>query len=89
VRDKRDLIRVVRTPAGEILLDPTGKCNGRGAYLCRDWDCFRAALKRKGFERAFKSPLAPEAASALEADFRRLVPSIHPDDNTERVTPAG
>jgi predicted RNA-binding protein YlxR (DUF448 family) len=75
VRDKRDLVRVVRTPEGAVVLDPTGKCNGRGAYLCRDWECLRAAFKRKGFERAFKSPLPPDAASALEAGFRELVPS--------------
>jgi predicted RNA-binding protein YlxR (DUF448 family) len=82
VRDKRDLVRVVRTPAGEIVMDPTGKANGRGAYLCRDLNCLRAAMKRKGFERAFKSPLPPEAASALEAGFRNLVES-----HDEPVTP--
>lgn len=84
MRDKRDLVRVVRTPAGEILIDPTGKANGRGAYLCRDWNCLRAAMKRKGLERAFKNPLPPEAASALEAGFRDLVALID-----ERVTPEG
>ena len=89
MRDKRDLVRVVRTPAGAVVLDPTGKLNGRGAYLCRDRDCFRAAVKRKGFERALKCPLPPEAVSALEAEFRALVPSTDSNTSTERVTPAG
>jgi predicted RNA-binding protein YlxR (DUF448 family) len=80
VREKRDLVRVVRTPAGEVRIDPTGKCSGRGAYLCRDWQCLRAAVKRKGFERAFKSPLPPEAAGALEAAFRELVPDTSEDE---------
>jgi predicted RNA-binding protein YlxR (DUF448 family) len=74
VREKRDLVRVVRTPEGEVVIDPTGKRNGRGAYLCCAWDCFRTALKRKGFERAFKSSLSPEAVLGLEASFRALVP---------------
>lgn len=74
VRDKRELVRIVRTPEGEVIVDPTGKRNGRGAYLCRAWDCYRAALKRKGLERAFKGPLPVEALPALEAGFRALVP---------------
>lgn len=82
MREKRDLVRVVRTPDGDIGIDPTGKMNGRGAYLCRDWSCLRAALKRKGLERAFKTPLPPNAALALEAGFRCLVPD-------ERRTPEG
>src|SRR5690242_9514527 len=74
VRDKRDLVRVVRTPEDEVLIDPTGKRAGRGAYLCRAWDCFRTAVKRKSFERALKGPLPPQALPALEAGFRAVVP---------------
>jgi hypothetical protein len=74
VRDKRDLVRVVRTPEDEVLIDPTGKRAGRGAYLCRAWDCFRTAVKRKSFERALKGPLPAQALPALEAGFRAVVP---------------
>jgi predicted RNA-binding protein YlxR (DUF448 family) len=57
---KRDLIRVVLTPEGEICLDMTGKQNGRGAYLCKKVTCFQQARKRKALERALKSSI-PEA----------------------------
>ena len=45
--DKRDLLRVVRTPEGEGLFDPTGKAAGRGAYLCKDPECLKRAIKTK------------------------------------------
>src|SRR5215212_159383 len=49
---KHDLVRLVRTPEGEIVVDPTGKLSGRGAYLCPRPDCLRAAQKRKSLDRA-------------------------------------
>ncbi|MBP5209603.1 MAG: YlxR family protein, partial [Clostridia bacterium] len=51
-RDKRDLVRAVRTPSGEIVLDLTGKLSGRGAYLCRDAACLRRARKGDRLGRA-------------------------------------
>lgn len=57
MRNKRELVRVVRTPEGEFLLDETGKKAGRGAYVCRNKDCFSKAFKEKQFERSFKSAL--------------------------------
>ena len=47
-RDKKDLMRVVLTPEGEILFDPTGRAAGRGAYLCRNEECITAELKKSG-----------------------------------------
>ena len=44
---KRDLLRVVRTPEGNVTLDATGKANGRGAYVCRRSECFRTARKKR------------------------------------------
>src|SRR5438309_1264172 len=61
VQDKKDLVRLVRTPEGEIVVDPTGKRNGRGAYLCPGTDCLRAAQKRKSLDRAFKAAVPAEA----------------------------
>lgn len=52
--DKTDLIRVVKTPTGEILIDKSGRLNGRGAYICKNEGCINNAKKRKSFERAFE-----------------------------------
>jgi uncharacterized protein len=66
VQDKKALVRLVRTPDGEILIDPTGKMGGRGAYVCPRPDCLRAAQKRKSLDRAFKAPVPAEAWARLE-----------------------
>ena len=51
--DKRTLVRVVKSPEGEISLDLTGKKSGRGAYVCKNAECLKKARKKKAFERAF------------------------------------
>ena len=51
--DKRTLVRVVKSPEGEISLDLTGKKSGRGAYVCKSAECLKKARKKKAFERAF------------------------------------
>lgn len=84
IRAKRDLVRVVRTPEGQIIVDPTGKKNGRGAYLCRQRSCWDNGLKRGAIERALKQAVPGESRGALEAYAtslpRELVPSaISPD----------
>ncbi|KYZ77253.1 nucleic acid-binding protein [Anaerosporomusa subterranea] len=53
-KNKKELLRVVRTPEGEIRIDPTGKLAGRGAYICPDSACFAKAYKEKRLERALK-----------------------------------
>ena len=60
MKNKRDLIRIVRTPDGEILTDSTGKKAGRGAYVCLSEDCLNKAMKAKRLEKAFKSALNEE-----------------------------
>lgn len=75
------MVRVVRTPEGDVLIDPTGKRNGRGAYLCRAWDCYRTAIKRKSFERALKGPLPVEMLPALEAGFGAALGEINEPKN--------
>lgn len=62
-RDKSELVRLVRTPTGEVRLDPGGKASGRGAYLCADPACWSAATKRRAVQRALDVP----ASDALEA----------------------
>ncbi|MFC4598983.1 RNase P modulator RnpM [Cohnella hongkongensis] len=66
---KKELIRIVRSPEGEIHIDLTGKKPGRGAYLCGKVACFRLAKKSKAFERALKTPVSADIYDRLEADF--------------------
>jgi predicted RNA-binding protein YlxR (DUF448 family) len=54
MKNKKDLIRVVRTPDGAIEVDPTGKKSGRGAYLCPSQDCFNQAVKGKRLQKALE-----------------------------------
>ena len=65
MKPKKELIRVVRTPEGEIVADETGRRNGRGAYLCRSEACLAKALKIKALERALEQPLSEEAVTQL------------------------
>lgn len=67
-RPKRELVRVVRTPAALVTIDPTGRLPGRGAYLCADGSCWRLALRKGAVERALGVPLPPELRSRLEQD---------------------
>lgn len=62
---KRALVRVVRTPEGQIVIDPTGKRAGRGAYLCRRRACWELALKRGSLEHALKTALSEEERALL------------------------
>ena len=72
MKDKRELIRIVRTPEGETLMDPTGKKSGRGAYLCRKAECLKKAIRQKQLERQLQTSLTEETAQALEAELDRL-----------------
>ena len=64
---KKELIRVVRTPDGGLLLDAKGKAPGRGVYLCRKAECLRKARKSRALERALERSIPPEAYDELEA----------------------
>lgn len=57
MKNKKELIRIVRAPDGVISFDPTGKKSGRGAYVCRNEGCFTKAYKEKKIERAFKQAI--------------------------------
>lgn len=70
MKSKRELIRVVHTPENEVLVDATGKRNGRGAYLCRNEACLLVARKRKSLERALKMTIPDEVYQALTAQFQ-------------------
>jgi predicted RNA-binding protein YlxR (DUF448 family) len=65
LKSKKDLLRVVRTPEGEVVLDPTGKRAGRGAYMCRSEQCLTKAFKEKRLERALKHQIGEDVYNAL------------------------
>lgn len=62
---KRELVRIVRPPTGEVRVDPTGKQAGRGAYLCRARDCWESALHGQRLNAALKTTISPESLAAL------------------------
>ena len=65
MRPKRELVRVVKSPEGEITLDFKGKAPGRGAYVCPNVDCLKKARKAKAFERGFDCQIPQEVYDAL------------------------
>lgn len=65
MKPKRELIRVVRSPVGEISLDFRGKAPGRGAYLCKNSGCLEKAIKGKALERAFSAVIPEEVYEKL------------------------
>ena len=69
MKPKRELIRVVRSPEGEISLDFRGKAPGRGAYLCPDPQCLKKAIKARALERAFSAQIPEEIYARLEQDM--------------------
>ena len=71
MKEKRALIRVVKSPEGEVSLDFRGKKPGRGAYLCPDPECLKRARKSRGLERAFSQALPPEVYEGLEEQMKK------------------
>ncbi|MDR2648808.1 MAG: YlxR family protein [Clostridiales bacterium] len=69
MKNKRELIRVVRSQEGEFSLDPTGKKTGRGAYICPNVDCLRKAEKCKGLERSFQQAIPAPIYEQLKVEL--------------------
>lgn len=69
---QKEMMRVLKTPEEEIVLDVTGKKNGRGAYLCKSGECLLKARKNKGLERSFKMSIPNEVYDNLEKEFDAL-----------------
>ncbi len=67
---KKDLIRVVRSPAGEVALDFTGKMSGRGAYVCKRTACFQKARKAGRFQKNLELSIPEEVLDALAQEIR-------------------
>lgn len=69
MKSKKEMMRVLKDTEGNILLDVTGKKNGRGAYLCMTEECLKKARKNKGLERSFKMSIQTEVYDRLEQEF--------------------
>ena len=72
MKSKREMIRILRTTENGIVLDATGKKNGRGAYLCGSEECFQKARKSKGLERALKTSIPGEVYESLKKEIEKL-----------------
>lgn len=75
-KDKRELIRVVRTPEGNFIIDPTGKANGRGAYLCRQGDCWVKGLHPQRLAHALKAAPSIEQLAVLQTQLQTELSKI-------------
>ncbi|MFT4146862.1 MAG: YlxR family protein [Mobilitalea sp.] len=69
MKTKKELIRVLKTPEDEIVIDSTGKKNGRGAYICCTLSCLQKAVKTKGLERSLKTSIPKELVETLEKEM--------------------
>lgn len=73
-KEKTELVRVIRTPEGEIRLDITGRANGRGAYLCKDPACLAKARKKRALERSLGGNIPDEVYGMLEEELKKCSP---------------
>ena len=72
MKTKKEMIRVLKTPEEEIIIDTTGKKNGRGAYICCALECLQKAIKTKGLERSLKVSIPKELIETLEKEMISL-----------------
>lgn len=70
MKPKKELLRIVRTPEGTVEVDPSGKRNGRGAYLCPESECLKNAAKAHRLEKAFGVAVSSDVLSQLESKLR-------------------
>lgn len=73
MKNKKEMMRVLKTSEGLILLDTSGRKNGRGAYLCMTKECLMKARKNKGLSRSFKMSIPDEIYEKLEKEFEENV----------------
>lgn len=72
MKSKKELIRILKTEEEGFVLDQTGKKNGRGAYICRNAECLKAARKSKGLDRSFKMAVSDEVYDSLTKEIETL-----------------
>lgn len=73
VRPKKELVRIVRTPEGEVLVDPTGKKSGRGTYTCPNPECLESAFAGSLLDKALEIKVTPEIRERLKNELSLLI----------------
>jgi len=72
MKNKNELIRILKTENEDIIIDTTGKKNGRGAYICPNGECLEKAISSKGLERSFKMPVSIEIYDNLKKELEKI-----------------
>ena len=72
MKSKKEMIRVLKTTEDEIVIDATGRRNGRGAYICPSMECFKKAVKSRGLERSLKMAIPKEVYEALDKEMEQI-----------------
>ena len=72
MKNKREMLRVLKTSENQFMLDATGKKNGRGAYLCFSMECLEKAIKSHGLERSLKASIPEEVYKSLKKEFEAI-----------------
>ena len=72
MKSKKEMLRILKTESGEIILDATGKLNGRGAYLCFSPECLEKAIKNKGIERSLKQAIPQQIYDELKKELSEI-----------------
>lgn len=72
MKSKKEMLRVLKTVEGEVILDNTGKQNGRGAYVCKNAECLKKAIRHKGIERSLKMNIDQTVYERLEKEFLKI-----------------
>lgn len=72
MKSKKEMIRVIKTPEDTVVIDTTGRKNGRGAYICQNVECFRKAVKNKGLERSLKTSIPEEVYEQLTKEMESI-----------------
>ena len=70
MKPKKDLVRIVRNKEGEVSIDPSGKKNGRGAYICNSVECLEKAIKNRGLEKSFKTAISKDIYEKLKEELK-------------------
>ncbi len=70
MKEKKSMIRVIKTNENEIILDVTGRKNGRGAYICKSVECFEKAVANRGFERSLKTKIPSEIIDEIKEELK-------------------
>lgn len=72
MKSKKEMMRILRTSEGEIILDTTGRKNGRGAYVCCTMECFEKAVRNRGLERSLKCKVPQETYEILKKEIESI-----------------